>query len=437
MILNEWYKGESKSRLEQTAPDVLDAVDIHYEPGFIRSSLALEEETTTVNEPAIGVTVPSGDVFWFSTTTGKIWKRAYATGVYSLVYTNTYGACQGAVFFSNYIWFISTNASITYIGRILATTASSESTWTSVVQNWDFLLGDAVTGYVPMVELIDYLYIGGEHYIARISSSTYVYNDSALDIYPGMIVTDLAVSDTYLIIAGEKNEAIGKTSVFAWDTIASSWTFEDEMPERTFNGFIPTDDMLFASAGTSGQLYYWNGKDMVKYYRLKSGTPTKNPYANTMFNGVALYGESTGKIISINQSMKDFPTVISGAYSTSSFYSMTSSFGTLYVSTGTSVVKTGTTYADGTITTPQIKKPANEIIIHYDVLPTDATISLESNVNGAGWVSETGLVHDPTNMTYVLANGITYDGTVNFIQYRITMNSSSHGSPVIREIEIN
>ena len=437
MILNEWYKGESKSRLEQTAPDVLDAVDIHYEPGFIQSNLALEEETTTVNEPAIGVTVPSGDVFWFSTTTGKIWKRAYSTGVYSLVYTNTYGACQGAIFFSNYIWFISTSASVTYVGRILATTASSEGTWVSATQNWGALLGDAITGYVPMVELIDYLYIGGEQYVARVSSTSYVYNDDALDIYPGMTITDLAVSDTYLIIAGEKNEAIGKTSIFAWDTISSSWTFEDEMPERTFNGFIPTDDMLFASAGTSGQLYYWNGKDMVKYYRLKSGTVTQNPYASAMFSGVALYGESTGNIFSINQSMKDFPTVISGAYSTTGFYSMTSSFGTLYVSTGTSIVKTGTTYADGAITTPQIKTPANELKVHYDSLPTGATISLESNVNGAGWVSETGFVQDSTNMMYVLTNGVSYAGVINFIQYRITMNSSSSGSPVIREIEIN
>src|SRR3990167_1913717 len=77
-------------------------LDIHSTPGLtkVRQKLTKESGSTVDALEEISVAVSTGESFWFSSTSGKIWRRS-STGTWLLVYTTSAGAgtsgCSGAI----------------------------------------------------------------------------------------------------------------------------------------------------------------------------------------------------------------------------------------------------------------------------------------------------------------------------------------------------
>jgi len=100
----EFYKGENTSRAEQSGFTATSNLDIHSEIGYASPQLALVSESTTPNEACISVIVPDGTTYFFSKTTGKIWKRT-TDGTYSLVAANINTAHRGARYFNGKLYY--------------------------------------------------------------------------------------------------------------------------------------------------------------------------------------------------------------------------------------------------------------------------------------------------------------------------------------------
>lgn len=432
---NAWYNGEGKSRNDQNGFDQIKNADVHTEVGYISCQFSLDSESTTPNENCIMTTLPNGDVFFASTTSGKIWKRKYADGVYSLVHTNTNSPNRGIAYFSGYLYYI--GGTLGRVGRQAEGVASSEASWTSQTDTFATMTLVETTGLIPVLELYDYLYLGGTRYVDSISESTNTFTSNVLDIPVGYVIKDLARSDTYLIIASDNNSSSPTVRIFGWDTISSSYTFDDIVPESSFSAFIPTDDFLFMVCGTTGQIYYWSGKEAVKWYKLRNATTEHNPYARVMLNGRSLYGTADGDVYSINAAMKDLPLAIVQEYTASpaAIKGVGVSNGALYASTGSNISKVSTNYATATITTPEVEGTPLSIEVMYDSMPSGCSLGLESKVNGNAWVTET-FTADTTNMSYMLKNGILYNGKIIYSQFRITMTPNGSSTPVLRSINI-
>jgi hypothetical protein len=88
--------------------------DLHSEPAIMKVSQALTEESGgTVDELCkVVVECSDGNSYWFSSSSGKIWKRTDA-GVWSLVSTNAQGSCLGAFEHNGFIYY----ATAEYLGR--------------------------------------------------------------------------------------------------------------------------------------------------------------------------------------------------------------------------------------------------------------------------------------------------------------------------------
>lgn len=128
------YQGPTNSQAK------IVGLDIHSMPGLIRVNQALKKDSgTTVTEFCkVRIACSDGNTYWFSSDSGKIWKRTSA-GVYSLVYTTvpTSGEakCLGAREYNGYIYWATQN----HLHRIALTGLSDWSTNNEA--NWqDFSL---------------------------------------------------------------------------------------------------------------------------------------------------------------------------------------------------------------------------------------------------------------------------------------------------------
>ena len=105
MIHDKWYNGIGKSKNDLNGFDEMNFVDKDTILGDLTCKIGLVLESNTPNEPCIAVDVPSGDVYFLSRSSGKIWKRAIADGTYSLANTNANGAHLGGRFYNGKLYY--------------------------------------------------------------------------------------------------------------------------------------------------------------------------------------------------------------------------------------------------------------------------------------------------------------------------------------------
>ena len=103
---NQFFDGIAPSRHIQKGFDSLINCDVHTDIGSVTAQLALASDATSgaSTETCVQCTAPSGTVYFFSTTTGKIWKRTTA-GVYSSVTANTNTAHRGCTYYNGNLWY--------------------------------------------------------------------------------------------------------------------------------------------------------------------------------------------------------------------------------------------------------------------------------------------------------------------------------------------
>lgn len=416
----QFFNGEGRSNEDQNGFDATSNLDVHSISGIAQAQFALASESTTPNEACVQATASDGTMYFFSTASGKIWKRTTG-GTYSLVRTNANGAHINA-FYSptlNKIIYVTS----TKVGHLVSSTDIFSDSFGTFSNG---------SSYHPMVEVNQSVFIGDGKYIAAISSSL-SFSANALDIPASESVTALKDENNWLLIGTIVGANVNRCMTYLWDTYSSSWSIDDPMPEPGINCFIEGDNVTYCQAGVNGNIYYWNGARMVFFYQIRNVTTSHGHQKTTMLAGKPLLAVST-TIYSIWKRLGERDVVVSEyTITTGTIASIGVSGTNLFVSTGSNIDKTSTNRATAKITTPLITDDTTDVYVSYRSL-NGGSLSLESNVNGAGWVSETGFTNDSIENRYALDNGLTYDGSVNYYQLRVTLTPSGSSTPIIKEI---
>jgi hypothetical protein len=419
----EFYKGENTSRAEQSGFTATSNLDIHSEIGYASPQLALVSESTTPNEACISAIVPTGDVYFFSTTTGKIWKRAVSTGAYTLANTNANTAHRGARYFNGklYYW------TATKLGHYDLATTWTDSFATLANGNGR---GSAILNLS--------LFIADGNDISSVDN-TGTFAQSSLDLEVNYIITDIAAVGNDLLIGTLNSTSNGFCKAFLWDTYSSSWSYEDEVFEAGINCFIQTDNLTLAQCGNAGWIYYWTGSRLEKFKKIKgittTNTATLHNYTTTL-NGKALLANGT-YIYSIHRENKDLPMAICREYTSTGTINSILAVGSQLLVSYTNeetigVDKIGTNYATAYLDTPEANEESQMVEVYYDSLPTGTSIGISTKINGGDWTVQTPIT-DTINKRVYFDGGLL---DVVFMQARATLTPSTTSKPVIRNIVI-
>jgi len=406
---SQFFSGENRAKSEQNGFYSLTNAEVHEELGILSNKLDLATESATPNEDCISEILSNGDIFLFSTESGKVWKRT-AAGVYSLVHTNTNGSNKGCKLWQGYLYYATT----TNLGRITEALASSESSWSS--QNDSYATFTLSGAYKPMVTIGSGLYIGDGYYVAVVDS-THTFIADAFDMPSQFTCSALGESSDDLLIGTIVGANVGCCKMFGWNRISPSWTFEDRIPEIGINCFIKGDNIIIFQAGTKGRIYYWSGSQGVKMKKIKGVTTTVNPYNSTELEGRSLFAVGT-KIYSLHREDGDFPYALACEYTASgTIKSIIADVDDIFVSGGDVVAHIGTTYATTVIETPEAEGSFKRVEVMYRSIAEGATVGIETSVDNADYVSHTSVV-DTINKKVSFNGGL---GKTNSVQARITL----------------
>lgn len=413
MIFGSFHTGQSLAKSQQDKFYTLKNVDAFTSLGNAQCQNALVSDSTTPNEDCIQSVAPNGDVYHFSTESGKTWKQT--SGVYSLVNTNANGAHTGCsrVAFNGYIFYTAG----TKLGRFDLSSTWSDS-WQTFTQT---------PTWRPFLELENELNIGNGKYVASVDSAL-TFSDNVLDIPSQRTVSAFSSAGTYLIVGTTQGTSIYSCLSYLWDGFSTSWSDEDIIPENGVNFFIEVDNGTFANCGTEGNIYQVNGVQFSLYTNIRE-TTSWNPYVTTTLKNKAVFGVNE-KVFVMHRPTVSFSYGIINEFTltTGTVKGLAASGTQLYVSTGSNIDKIGTSLATAVIETPESIGNFISTRVMYDTL--GGTIGIETKKNGESYVSQTSVTNSKKKLVY-------FDGKVNDVNYyqsRITLTPGA-GNVVIKFVE--
>ena len=439
IIFGNWYKGIGTSKYDQAYFDDFKNTDITTEVGTIRCNNAvIKESGTTITEAVLRCICPSGTTYFFSRTTGKIWKRSNA-GVYSSITDNTTetSGTLGARFYNGYVYF----ATKSYLGRFVPDTEGSRVDNYQTFTNKD-------SSFHPMTVQNLNLYIGDGNYVASVQydsdSSTYIFNANALDLESQHRITSLKNYGYDLLVFTGISSYISNSGVFRWDTYSSSWSSEDYIDEPYINFVITSDttDVLFICAGTNGNIYLYDGTRLDFYTQVRNTTTSPNTQLTTAFNRRPMFAIG-GEVYSLVVPQRGLATALNHEFTCSAgigatIHSLCTLGTTILIAweySGTfGIDKIDTNKATATFTTPIVSnRKITDIKIPYDSLPTGTSISLEIDTDNAGFVSKTMIKDAADENMYRLDGHLANHRTV---RARVTLNPNGSATPIVPHIEL-
>lgn len=188
--------------------------------------------------------------------------------------------------------------------------------------------------YHPTKEVNLVLYVGDKQFVHQIDASTRgsdaVFSLAALDVPVGYRVSALGKMDTNLLVGTIISTSVSRCEIFNWNTYGQSFLSSDTVYEPGINSFLETDNFVIVNAGLAGNLYSYNGANLV-FYKKIPGTysPTAQaiiyPEATDLFNGfLPIFGVSNVQgdpcdqgIWSMGKYSNNYPTVLNLEYPTS------------------------------------------------------------------------------------------------------------------------
>jgi len=442
IIHSDFYRGEGKSSRDDQKFDSIYGLDIHSYPGQVLASNSMVKESgSTVTELVKCVAPITGDeTLWFSCHTGKVWKRTSAGG-WSLFHTLTSmtGGILGACNYHGQVFFATGNK----LGRYNYGT----NTWYE--NEHTFTRADAM--FKPMVVQNLTLYIGDQDYIASVwwNGSTFVWNDNALDIPYEQRASTLGKWKGNLIIGTYSRSSESNAMVLVWDTYSDSWTYEDYVPERWINTIIPADNNLYMQCGGTGNLYFYDGVQLIKDKVLRGEITTPDSQggfgahqSGVQYKGQALFFGSAG-IWSITNFNSELPRSIHKRYipsllNTGEIIGCITTVGdnllVSYEATGgTGVDNISSNLYSGYLITPVAYGNYQNVEIKYASLPAGTSIGIETKINDGSWITQTPIIDSIRQIVY-------FDGSlgdVNTLQVKMTLNTSGTSTPVVDYIKIS
>jgi hypothetical protein len=446
VIMKNWQNGVGKSSRDEMKFDEIVGLDIHSTPGLIRASYSmLFEAGSAVGEicKAVAIVESTGDTYWFSATSGKVWKRTY-TGSWSLPNTLTSmttgirGACA-------------------YHGNIFFATASKVGRYNISTNTWyenEFTFTRQHGTLKPMAVENNTLYIGDQDYIASVSwnGSTFDWNANALDVKYEMNCSALMAWKGNLVVGTKARTFENKSWIFFWDTYSDSWTYEDYIPEASVNTFIPADNSFYLQAGDSGNIYQCDGVTAVRDKVLRGEVTSDANFigfgghqAATEYKGQALFQGYKG-IWSITNFDNELPRSISipwvlsagqnlgicaiisvGTHLLCGWRDSSGVFSIDNISTNT----TSARYSGGYVTTPAIEGNFQMVEVKYSDLPAGTSITIQTKVNDGNWTAQTSIVDSIRRVVY-FDGGL---GDVTTLQAKVIFNTSGSSTPIVESIK--
>ena len=275
-------------------------IDIHSTPGLIKIHQKLTKDSgSTVTELCrVRLAVSSGETFWFSYTSGKIWRRSSA-GAWLLVHTTTPVAgaagCLGAEEYDGYIYW----ATQSRLHRIAIGAIATAQNWTdNAAEDWATFT-NTDSAFHPMIKQNLQLFIGDANYVAKVEdvSGTHTFTADALDLKQPLRVKTMIDFDIDILIGTYVADSVNKTEIIRWDTEADSWSTSDPIEENGINAFIRDDNFVYAQAGQFGRIYFYDGELLVPFKRIPGDwSPTKTaevyPQAVTTLLTIPRFGIS-------------------------------------------------------------------------------------------------------------------------------------------------
>lgn len=303
-LILQQINGLSDSKWSGRAGSVAECVglDLHSTPGLTKVQQKLTKESgSTVDEfVKVAIACSNGFSFWFSADSGKIWART-SGGTWSLAHTTTPAAgeakCLGAAEYNGFIiW--ATQSRIHLIAI-----ADADGSWASEVEDWaTFEVTD--DSFHPMAQQDKTLFIGDGNQIASIDSTITAsagvgFDGNALDINTPLRIKTMIDYELDLLIGTYVADTVNKTEIIRWDTVSSSWNTSDSIEEVGINAFIRDDNFVYVNAGRAGNLYFYNGVELVPFKRIPGSFSTTeygtvHPGSTANFKGIPVFGFSNG-----------------------------------------------------------------------------------------------------------------------------------------------
>ncbi len=418
---SQFYEGIAPTKHSTKGFDNIVNGDVHSDIGSITGNGVAYSDTTanTPNETCLQCTTPTGTTYFFSTTSGKIWKRTEA-GVYSTITANTHtSGHRGCIHYNGFVRFWTKD----YLGKFISDTEASRNNTHGTFANG--------IAWGCCEENLS-LYITDGKYIASVNSSE-SFNPNALDIPPQYIGICLIPDGFTNILLGTTIWSnIQRCRTFLWDTYSDSFTLSDEIPEPSVNCFINCDDIILAQCGDTGNLYQWNGQTLSLWEnKLKDVTTGIGSFMSTIVNSIP-YIAANNKIFSIFRKNATMPRVIVQDYTaTANIYSLGTSNGNLFASVTGGVNLISTNKAVVTIDTLESYGQFNDVVVDYQSYPEG--IGIQTKVDGGSWVTQTPII-DTINKKVYFDGGLS---DCNYIQGRVTLSPNPSDltvSPVITNI---
>lgn len=380
---------------------------------------------------------------------GDIWQRNDVTGEVLWKGYNDQGPFAGVKWFgppsSGYFYYC--NSQTAKVGR------GKSTSWDS-----DYATCSVAPGVAAkFLELNDTLYFGGDatgsYKIDKVDSAGNV-TVNALDLPTDRWLKALSFTSNSLIACAWHQGDGLTTDIYLWDTVSASWGSKFTLPvTRVVDIFNDGDDIFVLGVkqnqGSTGllawELYVFNGVNSSRIFRYEPGTSFSignrmEGYNFTVVSGIPVFAIGQ-QIYAIYKGIGEYAYSLvplykcPNAYYFRAIHSVTSR---LYYSTDTTTGAqsydsgSGTTKATAKIVTPEITGQYSMVKVHYDSLPANTTIGIETKVDGGSWTAQTVTVD--TTHKYVYFDGGM--GTTNFVQARITLNPYTTSTPVIKAIEI-
>lgn len=433
-------------------------INIHGEAGI----MSLNQRLTRVSDSGSPVdclckaivTASTGDTYFFGTS-GKIWKKTGA-GVWSLERTASPAAGSAGILaaeeYQGYIYY----AMQSRLGRF-----DLASTWNDNFAT--FTNTDAT--YHPMQEVNQVLYIGDKNYVSQVDAGTFSAN--ALDIKTPLRISALGKMNTDLLIGTYVAANVSETEVLRWNTWSDSYSVSDTIPEVGINAFLNTDNRVIVSAGTKGNLYFYNGQQMEEYKQIKGTWSNTNKAivmanAKANFHGLPLFGLSVQSgsgvnlgVYSFGRTNANYPFVLNLEYpiSTGNLNNVTigairCSGDTFFVSWedttggssayGVDELDLSNKYASGYLMTRVsqydrvIKSTYKKIKVPYREIPTGTLVKVYSKRNYGSLTEMT--TQTDTDRLVIETNDDAGEATT--FQSKIVLEGSGNSSPQIEMIDI-
>lgn len=468
IIWNGKWGGQSDSKwsgIEGSFAEVvgLDGIST---PGLlkVRQKLTKESGSTVDAFVKVKVAVSTGESFWFSSTTGKIWRRS-STGTWLLVYTTSPAAgaagCLGALEYNGFLYW----ATQSRLHRISMTaTISTAAGWTAgAVPDWaTFAVTDA--DFHPMAIQDITLFIGDGNRVASVNSSG-TFDNNALDIKTPLRIKTMAPYEFDLVIGTYVADTVNYTEIIRWDTVSPSWNTSDPIEEVGINAFIRDDNYLYANAGRVGNLYLFNGEQLVPFKRIPgtySNTQygTIHPGAVGNFMGVPVFGFSNGAgnpakqgVYSFGSYSRDYQKVLDLSWVISEDVTSSIEIGAILVadfdllvawkngsSFGVDKIDYTAKYASAYFETMMLFQDQRNILkalanvsAFYNSLPASTGFTFSYSINGAAYVAMTSVTNSILNEVHAQLSV----GDVGSLQIKVAFTVSANDSPTLEALGVD